>query len=266
MKTPSIVAGATAFALAGPALSGDPVQFSHSLAETQIQYGTIAGIESTEPLTTRDNTWWRFFHRVQFGVDEDVRLTSVRFGVEQASCGGGWQPITVTLFEVDVDPSSGEFKMTQIGQVTEFIPNQTMSLVTFPVDAMLSADRDLVVAIAPSDFGALGLEGAVFFIGTNRYGQTGPSMISCPSAGDVAPVPYSLVAEEAASLAIVMTVFGETACEGDCDGSGALDFFDLMCFMGLFSSSDPVADCDRSGELDMFDVVCFQELMAGSCD
>jgi len=266
MKTPGIVAGAAAFALAGPAVAGDPVQLSHNLVETRVQYGTVAGIESTEPATTRDNTWWRFFHRVQFGLEDDVRLTSVRFGVEQASTGEGWQPITVTLFEVEVDLFGGGYRMTEIEQVTEFIPNQTMSLVTFSVDAMLRADRDLAVAVAPADFGSLGLEGDVFFIGTNRLGQTGPSLISCPSAGDPAPRAYGQIAEEAADLAIVMTVFGETACQADCDGSGALDFFDFVCFMSAFASSDPAADCDGNGELDMFDLMCFQELMAGSCD
>src|SRR5690606_34783294 len=42
-------------------------------------------------------------------------------------------------------------------------------------------------------------------------------------------------------------------CYADCDGSGALDVFDFLCYQNLFAAGDSLADCDRSGELDLFD-------------
>jgi probable HAF family extracellular repeat protein len=57
----------------------------------------------------------------------------------------------------------------------------------------------------------------------------------------------------------------DLACGPDCDGSGALDFFDFLCFQDLFASGDPAADCDVSGGLDFFDFLCFQNLFAGGC-
>jgi hypothetical protein len=56
-----------------------------------------------------------------------------------------------------------------------------------------------------------------------------------------------------------------TACGGDCDASGSLDFFDFLCFQDLFASGDPYADCDASGALDFFDFLCFQNAFAAGC-
>ena len=54
-------------------------------------------------------------------------------------------------------------------------------------------------------------------------------------------------------------------CYADCDGSGALDFFDFLCFQNLFALGDPGADCDGSGVLDFFDLLCFQNAFAAGC-
>ncbi|MFG0283914.1 MAG: GC-type dockerin domain-anchored protein [Phycisphaerales bacterium JB039] len=54
-------------------------------------------------------------------------------------------------------------------------------------------------------------------------------------------------------------------CYADCDGSGALDFFDFLCFQNQFGAGDPAADCDGSGTLDFFDFLCFQNAFATGC-
>jgi serine protease AprX len=54
-------------------------------------------------------------------------------------------------------------------------------------------------------------------------------------------------------------------CYADCDGSGALDFFDFLCFQNLFSAAAAEADCDGSGALDFFDFLCFQNAFAAGC-
>ncbi|MFG0286480.1 MAG: SBBP repeat-containing protein [Phycisphaerales bacterium JB039] len=55
------------------------------------------------------------------------------------------------------------------------------------------------------------------------------------------------------------------ACYADCDGSGATDFFDFLCFQNLFAAGDARADCDDSGSLDLFDFLCFQNAFAAGC-
>ena len=57
---------------------------------------------------------------------------------------------------------------------------------------------------------------------------------------------------------------GDT-CYADCDDSGALDFFDFLCFQDAFSAGDPYADCDDSGGLDFFDFLCFQNAFSAGC-
>ena len=54
-------------------------------------------------------------------------------------------------------------------------------------------------------------------------------------------------------------------CYADCDDSGALDFFDFLCFQNLFGAADPRADCDGSGALDFFDFLCFQNEFGAWC-
>jgi hypothetical protein len=54
-------------------------------------------------------------------------------------------------------------------------------------------------------------------------------------------------------------------CYPDCDGSGALDIFDFLCYQNLFSAGEPRADCDGSGRLDFFDFLCFQNAFEDGC-
>ena len=51
-----------------------------------------------------------------------------------------------------------------------------------------------------------------------------------------------------------------TTCPGDCDMSGAVEFGDLVCLLGLFgevpSGSSAPEDCDGSGSVSFADLVC----------
>lgn len=60
------------------------------------------------------------------------------------------------------------------------------------------------------------------------------------------------------------TILGE-GCFADCDGSGALDIDDFICFQTLFGLGDLGADCDGSGGLDADDFVCFQTAFGVGC-
>ncbi|MFG0286470.1 MAG: hypothetical protein ACF8R7_18810 [Phycisphaerales bacterium JB039] len=57
----------------------------------------------------------------------------------------------------------------------------------------------------------------------------------------------------------------DAGCYADCDGNGALDFFDFLCFQSAFAAGDFYADCDASGALDFFDFLCFQNRFDVGC-
>jgi hypothetical protein len=61
-----------------------------------------------------------------------------------------------------------------------------------------------------------------------------------------------------------------TDCYADCDGNGALDIFDFLCFQNAFLSGrplypDPYADCDGDGRLTFEDFLCFQNSFLAGC-
>jgi ligand-binding sensor domain-containing protein len=58
----------------------------------------------------------------------------------------------------------------------------------------------------------------------------------------------------------------ERGCYADCDGNGALDVFDFLCFQDAFTSAAPYADCDGNGALDVFDFLCFQDAFVQGCE
>jgi hypothetical protein len=57
----------------------------------------------------------------------------------------------------------------------------------------------------------------------------------------------------------------ESLCWADCDGSGALDVFDFLCFQSAFIAGNRYADCDGNGWLDIWDMLCFQASFLAGC-
>lgn len=54
-------------------------------------------------------------------------------------------------------------------------------------------------------------------------------------------------------------------CYADCDGSGALDLFDFLCYQALFAAGDALADCSQEGEVTFFDFLCFADAFGRGC-
>ncbi len=54
-------------------------------------------------------------------------------------------------------------------------------------------------------------------------------------------------------------------CVADCNGDGALNILDFVCFQGLFVAGDLDADCNGDGVLNILDFVCFQGLFVQGC-
>jgi trimeric autotransporter adhesin len=74
-----------------------------------------------------------------------------------------------------------------------------------------------------------------------------------------------LVAGGKASARIARYDGCPAVCQADCDGSGALDLLDYVCFSTLFNAQEPGADCDASGALDLFDFLCFVNAFNEGC-
>jgi cytochrome c peroxidase len=54
-------------------------------------------------------------------------------------------------------------------------------------------------------------------------------------------------------------------CEGDLNGDGELDFFDVTAFVNAYNANDSAADFDGNGILDFFDVSVFINAFAAGC-
>lgn len=54
-------------------------------------------------------------------------------------------------------------------------------------------------------------------------------------------------------------------CPADCDNSGSLDVFDILCFFNTFNAQHPYADCNQDGVFNALDYECFTSLFAGGC-
>ncbi|MCA9278060.1 MAG: hypothetical protein H6815_04640 [Phycisphaeraceae bacterium] len=57
----------------------------------------------------------------------------------------------------------------------------------------------------------------------------------------------------------------DAGCYADCDGSGALNIFDYICFGNEYAAGTSYADCDGSGQLNIFDYICFGNEYAAGC-
>ena len=58
---------------------------------------------------------------------------------------------------------------------------------------------------------------------------------------------------------------GGPACYPDCDGDGALNLFDFLCFINGFNAADERADCNGDEKFDLFDFLCFTNSFNAGC-
>lgn len=57
----------------------------------------------------------------------------------------------------------------------------------------------------------------------------------------------------------------ESSCYADCDKSGTLDFFDVLCFQSAFVSGNSYGDCDNNGQLTADDFACYLLMFKAGC-
>ena len=89
-----------------------------------------------------------------------------------------------------------------------------------------------------------------------------------PQAGLARPRVRSMTMETAVrenGPDVLVETDGAAPCYADCDGSGALNIFDYICFGNEYAAGNAYADCDGSGSLNIFDYICFGNEYAAGC-
>jgi subtilisin-like proprotein convertase family protein len=131
-----------------------------------------------------DNSYWRAFNMATFVPGSAYNVTSVSFGVEEATGAGGTQPVTVRLYT----NSGGAFPAgtrTQIATTTvQVLDSASGTVLTVPLVATVPAGAELVMEVFTPNGQATG---NFFFIGSNTAAETGPSYLSAADCGIATP-------------------------------------------------------------------------------
>src|SRR5262249_2135490 len=56
-----------------------------------------------------------------------------------------------------------------------------------------------------------------------------------------------------------------SACAGDFNHNGLVDFFDYLDFVQAFANNDPAADFNHDGQIDFFDYLDFGQAFSAGC-
>jgi hypothetical protein len=249
------------------AAQGQSVSLTQSLDPVTITPGnTAACANQGPPQRTTENSYYRSFDLSQAGLSGDLFVSSVEFAVENATHPNLTQPVTVRIY---TDSNGGAPLLNDlvlVAQETMNIDDQQGTIIDFPINATVPQTAVMVVEIFSEDWTSqFPTQTAVFFPGSNPFGETAPTYVYAASCGDPNIVTAASVGFP--GMHLIMTVKGDTGvgCYPDCDGSGGLDLFDFLCFVNEFNSGNTYADCDGSGGLDLFDFLCFVNAFNAGC-
>jgi hypothetical protein len=143
---------------------------------------------SDPAVRTLENHYWRAFDMATFTGGQAYNITSVEFGIEQASAFEGTQPITVNLYTNNGAPfPGGDWQSNLLATSGELsIPDQEGTIFNVPITATVPAGTlELVMEVMAPDTGR---NLTFFIIGSNPDPETGPSYLSAPDCGNPDPV------------------------------------------------------------------------------
>ena len=133
-----------------------------------------------------DNSYWRAFNMNSFVGGFAYTVTSVSFGIEQATGAGGTQPITVRLYTSNQNfPTGWPASLTQIGIANMNVPDSASNTIfTVPIAATVPANAQLVMEVFTPD-GTVA--GNLLFMGSNADPESAPSYLSAAGCGITTP-------------------------------------------------------------------------------
>lgn len=163
----------------------DSITLTQSLDQSNIEF--LNSISCNISDLHADNGYLRVYDLAALGYNDDFFVHSVTFGIESAvSAGGTGQPVTVNLYTL-----SGPLvyaNMTLVATNTLTIPDAFLEFYEFPISATIPGGSQLVVEVFTPDGQTAGHS---FFIGSNSFGQTGPSFIAAANCGAAEPTDFA---------------------------------------------------------------------------
>lgn len=154
-----------------------------------------------------DNSYYRAFDLPSFGITDAFEISSVDFGIEQATGTGGTQPVVVNLYAAPSGtafPSAYPGSFTLIGTANVTVADQTLSVLNAPIAATAPANSVIVFELfTPSGQPDVNS----FFVGSNAAGQTAPSYIAAAACGITTPTDTAGIGFP--NMQIVMNVTGK---------------------------------------------------------
>ncbi len=244
--------------------AADDVRLSHTTSdEVVLGFGRVCPALSTAS-TVEARSYWRSFDLRDQGVMQDLRVTSVQFGIESLRLP--------TLLEVDIavnlyaapEGSPPQTGLPLIGSAVVSVSDVSGGVVSVDVDALAAVGSALVVEVSvPSLRDLAGGEfGDSFLPGANGSGETKPVYFASDACGIAEPEPWN---PDWGTFHYVLTVTGSPFCATDLDGDGELTVFDFLAFQNFFDARDPRADLDGDGAFTIFDFLEFQNRFTLGC-
>ncbi len=160
-----------------------PSTITQSLSQEIASDNSVACNNGT---ATAQNSYWRAFDMTTFTGGAQYDVTSVSFGIENASSGGGTgQPVTVNLYTNSGGsfPAGTRTLLATTGPIT--VADQQLTVLEVPLVATVPAGTSELVMEVNSPDGRS--DGNVFFIGSNPDGQTAPGYLSSVDCGPSDP-------------------------------------------------------------------------------
>jgi hypothetical protein len=155
-----------------------------------ITTGNSVACSSDNGVTTTENHYWRAFDMATFTGGLEYDVTSVSFGIEQATSGTGTgQQLTVNLYANHGAPfPGGDWQSNLIASAGPLnIPDQSGTIFSQSITATVAAGTlELVMEITNPDGTAAG---NAFFVGSNASAETAPSYLSAVDCGLNDPTP-----------------------------------------------------------------------------
>jgi len=263
-----VVAITAVCGLAG--VAGAQVSITQNVDPTFVAAGSIACVTQTGPQRSAENSYYRSFDLTQFSqITGDFQISDLDFAIENATHPDMVQDVFIFMYRDTNGGAPMVADLELLGEAVFVADDQQLTLVNQAIDACAAQDDTLVVEIMTEDYTALTVP-AVFFVGSNPFGQNGPSFIRADTCGAMEISDLATVGPGFPDMHIIMQVNGTIGdcpdeCYADCTGESTLDIFDFLCFQDAFTVMDPYANCDGNSVFDIFDFLCFQDAFTIGC-
>jgi hypothetical protein len=182
------IKGSTGGASPTPTPGGScPPTITQSTSQTITSLNSVA-CSADMGITTSDNHYWRAFDMNTFTGGLEYDLTSVSFGIEQATSGTGTgQPLTLNLYANSGAPFPAGTLTLLASSGSINIPDQSLTIFDLPIAATVPAGTlELVMEVMTPDGTELG---NAFFVGSNASAETGTSYLSSDGCEIFDPTP-----------------------------------------------------------------------------